>query len=90
MTPQEAWSEHKPNTVHLRVFACFYIHTYSLTQKKVGWQTEKDVSSWDIGSSQRYKLYNLLTGKLIGNRDVTFNEKAMFDWSQKEKEESNN
>lgn len=73
-------------TLYIFVFLLvLYIHTYSLTQKKVGWQKEKDVSSWDIGSSQRYKLYNLLTGKLIGNRDVTFNEKAIFDWSQKKK-----
>jgi len=75
VTPEEAWSGHKPSVTHLRVFGCVaYAKIPDARRSKLDDKSEKYIF---VGYGDRrigYKLYNLITKKVIMNRDVIFKE----------------
>jgi hypothetical protein len=75
ITPKEAWNDHKPNVTHLRVFGSVTYAKISYARRtKLDDKNEKCIF---FGYSYRrmgYKLYNLITKKVIISRDVIFEE----------------
>ena len=73
--PREACTRLKPSIEHLRVFGCIaYAHVPDVLRKKLDDKAENYIF---IGYSQvtkGYKLYNLVTKKVIVSKDVTFDE----------------
>ena len=78
MVPEHAWSGTKPNVMHLRVFGCdAYAHNNE-QQKKLHAKSQKcTFLGYDL-HRKCYRLFDFSTGQLVLNRDVTFNESAMF------------
>lgn len=71
---------------HLTLFACVaYAHIPDLLCKKLDdkWQIYIFVNYSQVRKG--YKLYNLVTRKLIISRDAIFDEEASWDLSQEEK-----
>ncbi|KAK4399641.1 Retrovirus-related Pol polyprotein from transposon TNT 1-94 [Sesamum angolense] len=86
MTPIEAWSGKKPSAKHLRVFGSIcYVHIPTEKRHKLEEKTEKGIF---LGTTQSkgYRIYNLKTKKLIINRDVEFDEDAMWNWDEEKVE----
>jgi len=81
VTPQEAWSGHKPSVTHLRVFGCVaYAKIPDARRTKLDDKSEKCIF---VGYSERkmgYKLYNPITKKVIMSRDVIFEEDKTWQW----------
>jgi hypothetical protein len=82
VTPQEAWSGHKPSVTHLRVFGCVaYAKIPDARRTKLDDKSEKCIF---IGYGDRrmgYKLYNPITKKVIMSRDVIFEEDKSWQWN---------
>jgi hypothetical protein len=73
--PQEAWSGTKINVAHLRSFGCItFTHVPSELRKKPDDRSEKCNFFYYSETSKAYKLYNLISKKLILSRDVKFLE----------------
>jgi hypothetical protein len=73
--PQEAWSGTKLNVAHLRIFGCIpFAHVPSELRKKPDDRSEKCNFFGYNETSKAYKLYNLISKKLILSRDVKFLE----------------
>lgn len=82
VTPEEAWSGHKPSVTHLRVFGCVaYAKIPDARRRKLDDKSEKCIF---VGYGERrmgYKLYNLITKKVIMSRDVIFEEDKSWEWT---------
>jgi len=82
VTPQEAWSGHKPSVTHLRVFGCVaYAKIPDARRTKLDDKSEKCIF---IGYGDRrmgYKLYNPITKKVIMSKDVIFEEDKSWQWN---------
>ena len=78
MTPQEAWSGYKPSVSHLRIFRCIVPET---RRKKLDDHGEKCIFIVYSEESKSYKLYNLLTSKVVVSRDVIFSEEESWGWN---------
>ena len=81
MTPLEAWRRKKLSVSHLRIFGCT---TYALVDLRTKLD-DKSVKCVFIGyatQSKAYRLYNPLTGKIIVNRNVVFDEDAGWVWEE--------
>eukprot|EP01018_Ginkgo_biloba_P027384 Gb_35302 [translate_table: standard] len=79
-SPQEAWSNEKPNVEHLRVFGCVaYAHVPK--QKRTKWDDrgEKCIFIGYSDQSKAYKLYNPITKEMIISRDIEFIENATWN-----------
>jgi len=87
VTPQEAWSGHKPSVTHLRVFGCVaYAKIPDARRTKLDDKSEKCIF---VGYGERrmgYKLYNPITKKVIMSRDVIFEEDKT--WQLKDDQEA--
>ena len=71
MTPQEAWSGRKPAVDHFRIFGCIaYAHVPYEKRKKLEDKSSKCVLIGVSETSKAYKLYDLLTKKVVVSRDV--------------------
>lgn len=82
MTPQEAWSGHKPSVGHLKIFGCLaYAQIPESKRKKLDDRSQKCIFVGYSEESKAYKLYNPLTHKLVVSRDVIFDEAETWDWS---------
>jgi transposase InsO family protein len=81
VTPQEAWSGHKPSVTHLRVFGYVaYVKILVARRTKLDDKSEKCIF---VGYGERrmgYKLYNPITKKVIMSRDVIFEEDKTWQW----------
>jgi len=74
-TLQEVWSGHKSNMAHLRVFGSIaYSHISEERRKKLDDKFKKYIFMGYIERSKAYQLYNLITKKLVINKDVKFDE----------------
>ncbi|KAL5724118.1 hypothetical protein ACHQM5_007419 [Ranunculus cassubicifolius] len=81
MTPEEAWSVHKPSVTHLRVFGCIaYAHVPEEKRKKLDDRGIKCIFLGCSDQSKAYKLYNPLSKKIIISRDVVFDEGQTWSW----------
>jgi len=82
VTPEEAWSGHKPSVTHLRVFGCVaYAKIADARRTKLDDKSEKCIF---VGYGDRrmgYKLYNPITKKIIMSRDVIFEEDKTWQWN---------
>ena len=82
VTPDEAWSGHKPSVTHLRVFGCVaYAKIPDARRTKLDDKNEKCIF---IGYGDRrmgYKLYNPIAKKVIISRDVIFEEDKSWQWN---------
>jgi hypothetical protein len=82
VTPEEAWSGHKPSVTHLRVFGCVaYAKIPDARMNKLNDKSEKCIF---VGYGDRrmgYKLYNLITNKVIMSKDVIFEEDKTWQWN---------
>ncbi|KAK4404232.1 Retrovirus-related Pol polyprotein from transposon TNT 1-94 [Sesamum angolense] len=80
MTPIEAWSDKKPLAKHLRVFGSIcYVHIPTEKRHKLEEKIEKGIFLGYSTQSKGYRIYNLKTKKLIINKDVEFDEDAMWN-----------
>jgi hypothetical protein len=86
VTPEEAWSGHKPSVTHLRVFGCVaYAKILDARRTKLDDKSEKCIF---VGYGDRrmgYKLYNPITKKVIMSRDVIFEEDKYWQWNDDQK-----
>ncbi|KAK2985140.1 hypothetical protein RJ640_000907 [Escallonia rubra] len=86
-TPQEAWSGYKPSVSHLKVFGSIaYVYVPDQQRKKLDDKSKKFIFIDYSQESKGYKLYNPVDTKMKGNRDVTFDEKSSWDWTDRDKE----
>ncbi|KAK3030461.1 hypothetical protein RJ639_039146 [Escallonia herrerae] len=85
---QEAWSGYKPSESHLKVFGSIaYVHVPDQQMKKLDDKSEKFVFIGYSQESKGYKLYNPVDKKLKVSRDVTFDEKSSWAWTDRDKEQ---
>jgi hypothetical protein len=89
--PQEAWSGTKLNVAHLRSFRCItYTHIPSELRKKLDDRSEKCIFTGCSETSKAYRIYNLITKKLILSRDVKFLENQFWNDSENQQMDSQN
>ena len=74
-TPQEVWTGKKPSLSHLRVFGCdAYVHVPKEKRTKLDSKSEKCIFIGYKDGLKGYKLWNLVTRKVVYSRDVLFRE----------------
>lgn len=74
-TPEEAWSNKKPNLEGLRIFGCkVHAHIAKEIRKKLDRKTIASIMVGYSTESKAYRLYNPSTGKVFVARDVVFFE----------------
>eukprot|EP00253_Pinus_taeda_P031811 PITA_31811 len=74
-TPQEVWTGKKPSLSHLRVFGCdAYVHVPKEKRTKLDSKSEKCIFIGYKDGLKGYKLWNLVTRRVVYNRDVLFIE----------------
>ena len=75
MTPFEAWSGHKPNVTHFRIF-CSKARARNPTEKRKDFQPQSQECLFFgyYEDSKGYKLINLSTNKYFIERSVQFQE----------------
>ncbi|KAM2467223.1 hypothetical protein PS1_009053 [Malus domestica] len=80
-TPFEVFSGRKPFMKHLRVFGsvCFTLIPHQL-RHKLEKSSNKGVFVGYSTSEKGYRIYNVLTQKIILSRDVIFDEDSMWNW----------
>ena len=89
--PQEAWSGTKLNVSHLRTFGCIaFAHTPSELRKKLDDQSEKYICVGYSETSRAYRPYNLISKKLILNKDVKSLENQFWRESENRPMDSQN
>ena len=74
-TPQEVWTGKKPSISHLRVFGCdAYVHVPKEKRTKLDSKSKKCIFIEYKDGLKGYKLWNLVTRKVVYSRDVMFKE----------------
>ena len=82
MTPEEAWSGHRPAVNHFRIFGSIgYAHVPDQRRRKLDDKGEKCIFLGVSDQSKAYKLYNPITKKIIISHDVVFDEENFWPWS---------
>jgi hypothetical protein len=82
-TPEEVFSETKPEVGHLRIFGCpVYIHVPKEKRSKMEPSGKKGVFVGYIENSKAYKIYVPGQRQIEVSRDVTFHEEAAFKKSR--------
>ena len=80
-TPFEVFTGRKPGVKHLRVFGCVcYTHVPSVLRQKFDGKSEKGVFMGYGSCEKGYRVYILLTKKIIVSRDVIFDEDKSWNW----------
>ncbi|RVW83084.1 Retrovirus-related Pol polyprotein from transposon TNT 1-94 [Vitis vinifera] len=80
-TPYEAWYGRKPWVSHFKVFGSVaYTLIDSHNRSKLDEKSVKCIFIGYCSQSKGYKLYNLVSGKIIVSRNVVFDEKASWTW----------
>ena len=89
MTLEEAWATHKPTVDHFRIFGCIaYAHISDEKRKKLDDKGVKCIFLGVSEESKTYRLYNLVTKRIIVSRDVIFDEEHAWDWNNTGKQPS--
>ena len=80
-TPEEIWSGVKPRVDYFRIFGCV-AHTHVPDQKrhKLDDKSLKCVLLGVSDESKAYKLFDPISKKVIGSRDVVFEEDKSWNW----------
>lgn len=75
-TPEEMWTNEKPNVSHLRVFGCkCYVHTPKIHRGKLDPKSTEGIFVGFCDGSKGYRIYDPLTKRITKSRDVIFVEK---------------
>ena len=73
--PQEVWTGKKPCIKHLKVFFCdAYVHVPKEKRSKLDNKVEKCIFFRYKYGTKGYKLWNIVTRKLVYSLDVMFRE----------------
>ena len=79
-TSFEAWYSMKPSVRHLRIFGCIaYALVNSQYRHKLDEKSEKCILIGYSLQSKAYRLYNPVSGKVIINRNVMFDERTSWN-----------
>ena len=83
MTPEEAWSSHKPSVNHLRIFGCVaYTKIPKPRRAKLDDKREKCIIDGYGDRTMGYMLYNHITRKVIMSSDMIFDEEEKaWNWN---------
>jgi hypothetical protein len=82
MTPEEAWSGEKPSVHHFKVFGCLaFAHIPDSQRTKLDDKSIKCIHLGVSEESKAYKLYDPEKKKIIISRDVVFEERKGWNWS---------
>ena len=80
-TPYQAWYGKKPGVKNLRTFGCAaYAKIVGLGTRKM---TSRSVRGIFLGyepGSKAYRVYDLVTDKLLVTCDVVFDEQRLWNW----------
>lgn len=83
MTPYEAWSGKKPHLEHIRVFGCLaYMKLPTVNLKKLDDSSKAVVHLGKEPGTKAYRLFDPETNKISVSRDVLFEERRVWNWSQ--------
>ena len=87
MTLKEACSGFKPSVDHFRVFGCIsHVHILDSKRIKLNDNSVRCVLLEVGEDSKAYRLYNLVSRKIIVNRDVKFKKENSWDWNKSHEE----
>ncbi|CAJ2658384.1 unnamed protein product [Trifolium pratense] len=90
ITPEEAWSGHKPSVKYFRIFGCVaHVHIPDAQRKKLDKKSIRCIHLGVSEESKAYKLYNPKEKKIIVSRDVVFEENKSWNWDKKAESSKN-
>ncbi|KAF2297197.1 hypothetical protein GH714_019277 [Hevea brasiliensis] len=79
MTPEEAWSDRRPDVCHFRIFECIvYPYVPDEKRRKLDDKGEKCIFLSVSDYSKAYKMYNPNTKKIAISRDVICDEASTW------------
>jgi transposase InsO family protein len=82
-TPEEAWSGIKHKVDYFRVFGCLaHVHVPDQRRKKLDDKSMRCVLLGLSDESKAYRLFDLVSGKIIVSRDVIFEEYEGWNWGR--------
>lgn len=86
-TPEECWSDLKPNVEYFKVFGCVgNVHIPDAKRLKLDAKSQKQVLIGYSEESKGYKMINPFTKKITISRDVIFEENEGWDWESTKEE----
>ena len=84
-TPYEVWNGRKPHLGHLKVFGCLaHMKVTTPHLKKLDDRSKKVVYFGVEEGSKAHRLYDPQLNKIVVSRDVIFEEKVQWRWSDGE------
>lgn len=86
-TPQECWSNNKPNVDYFKIFGCIG-HVHVPTQKRVKLD-ERCIFLGMSDESKAYKMYDPISETVVISKDVIFDEEQSWNWGRTVEEERN-
>ena len=79
--PYDVWRGVRPLVCHLQIFGCVaYALINSPNHSKLGEKSTKCIFVGYCDQSKVYRLYNVVSGKVIIKRTVVVNEYAKWNW----------
>lgn len=85
ITPFEAWSEKKPHVDHIRVFGCIaHMKEPCVNMKKLDDKSRTVIHLGKEPGTKAYRLFNPETKRICISRDVVFEERKSWNWSEME------
>ena len=83
MIHEEAWSGVKPNVDYFRVFGCIgHVHMLDNKRTKLDDKSFKCVLLGISEESKAYRLYDLVSNKVVVSRYVVFEENEGWNWGR--------
>lgn len=81
-TPEEAWSDRKPDVGYFKVFGCIgHVHIPDQRRTKLDDKSIKCVLLGFSSESKAYRMYDPVKKKIHTSRDVAFEEAQQWDWN---------
>ena len=88
-TPYESFKKKRPNIEHLRVFGCVgYVKITRPHLRKLDDRSRAIVHLGTEPGSKAYRLLDPATRKIVVSRDVVFDEKQSWKWTETEVKET--
>nr|KYP38155.1 Retrovirus-related Pol polyprotein from transposon TNT 1-94 [Cajanus cajan] len=86
-TLEEAWSNGRPMVTYFRVFRCVaHVHIPEQRRTKLEDKSKMCVFLRISDESKAYRLFDLVSKKIIVSRDVVFEEERSWDWGRTDEE----
>ncbi|GAA0143128.1 transmembrane signal receptor [Lithospermum erythrorhizon] len=81
VTPHESYNGRKPTVAHLRVWGCLvHVHLPKVERDKLDNRSRTYIFISINEGTKGYRLYNVLSEKVVINRDVLFKEDKQWNW----------